>query len=59
MRTKFGGFADYARQLAREAPRGFDIFFSEFVRKFEEISKWRAPKGQKCIRGWGILDKYK
>lgn len=59
VKTKFGGFADYARQLAGKAPREFDIFFSELTRKFEEISKWGAPKGQKCVRGWGILDKYR
>lgn len=59
VKVKFSGFADYVRQLARKAPKEFDIFFSELVRKFEEISRWKAPKGQRCVRGWGILDKYK
>lgn len=57
VKIKFGGFADFARLVARKAPEEFDIFFSELVKKFEEISKWRAPKGKRCIRGYGILRK--
>lgn len=55
IKVKFGGFADYVRQLSRVAPGEFDLFFSELVRKFEEISKWRAHKGERARRGLGLL----
>lgn len=50
VKTKFGGFADYARQLSRVAPKEFDTFFSELTKKFKEISKWKARKGHRAVR---------
>lgn len=57
VKTKFGGFADYIRQLERVAPKEFEIFYSALIRKFEEISKWRAPKGQRCCSIWHFKTK--
>lgn len=55
VKVKFGGFADYARLVAAKAPKEFNVFFSEIVKKFDEISHWRAAKGTKCIEGYGML----
>lgn len=57
VKIKFGGFADYVRQLARIAPKEFDLFFSTLTKKFEEISEWKASKGRKCIEGYGLLNR--
>lgn len=42
---KFGGFADYVRQLADKDPKSFELFYDELRKKFTEIATWRAPKG--------------
>jgi len=57
IKIKFGGFADYVRQLERVASKEFDVFYSTVKKKFEEISKQRAPKGEKAVKGHGILKK--
>lgn len=57
IKLKFGGFADYVRQLEKKAPQEYELFYKTLRKKFEEISKWRAPKGKRSIRGYGLLRK--
>lgn len=57
LKVKFGGFADYVRQLEKVAPSEFKIFYFAIKDKFEEISKERAPKGGRAIKDWGLLKK--
>ncbi|PIP74773.1 MAG: hypothetical protein CO028_01645 [Candidatus Levybacteria bacterium CG_4_9_14_0_2_um_filter_35_21] len=44
---KFGNFADYVRHIANKDPDAFGVFFCELVKKFEEVSKYKAPHG--CV----------
>ena len=57
LKMKFGGFADCVRELERMAPKEFKIFYSAIKKKFEEISKQRAPKGKRAVKGCGILQR--
>lgn len=57
IKVKFGGFADYVRQLERAAPKEFEVFYFTLKEKFKQISKERAPKGERAIKGWGMLKK--
>jgi hypothetical protein len=41
----FSNFADYARMVANKSPMEFKEFFKELENSFQEIYKWRAPKG--------------
>ncbi len=55
IKVKFGGFADFVRQVSNIAPDEFGVFFDELKKKIEQVSKYKAPNGQKAIRGSGIL----
>ena len=53
--VKFGGFADYVRHISNKDPEAFAVFLEELVKKFEEVSKYKAPHGKRAIKGSGLL----
>jgi hypothetical protein len=57
LKVKFSAFADYVRQLERIAPKEFEIFYLALKKKFVEISKEKAPSGERARKGYGILRK--
>ena len=53
----FGNFADTVRQLERVAQDEYYLFFKSLKDNFEEVSRWKAKKGSRAIRGYGVLRK--
>ena len=56
-KLKFGNFAGYVYPLVDKAPDEFKLFFLGLVKRFNEIAKWKAPNGQRCLKGSGLLKK--
>ena len=49
LEKKFQHFSDIVKPLAEKAPEEFDAFFNAFKSKFDEIEKWKTPKGYTVV----------
>jgi hypothetical protein len=59
LKIKFFALADYVGQLERVAPKRVQnvLFNLTLKKKFEEISREKAPSGERVRKGCGILRK--
>lgn len=46
LNIKFYHFSDIIKPLTEKAPTEFKLFFDAFKSKFDEIEKWKSPRGR-------------